>query len=328
MLDGWRNITLRSDEYELCDCVSLIWVIEEIDELVGSLNLLLDTLDIPIELESPYDLTPSLLLAILESTLKSRLPLSDKLRQAHSRQSSLLNKHFLTGSLAQSKVEAVKVFLGVLGNDVLKLDLSDVDPRRLARGEWKEVVYTGILLVRVAKQARMLEPDAFDIIDLDPDATASQIGSEVTRELSHTPHSSSPPPAGRSRPVRAISPPVPITPTRNVRNNVERKTPRPPERESTPPSTTRKTSYMTYRPIASPPKLALNAPSEVSICSCSFREDLTGSTIHCHCEIHGSGDEHFEESLDVSQSEWRNTDQLPRDILSVSVSFYECCSFD
>jgi hypothetical protein len=60
---------------------------EDVDGLVDSLNLLLDNLDIPLVLESPYDLTPSLLLAVLESTLKSRLPLSDKLRQAHSRQS-------------------------------------------------------------------------------------------------------------------------------------------------------------------------------------------------------------------------------------------------
>jgi hypothetical protein len=61
---------------------------EDADGLVDSLNLLLDNLDIPLVLESPYDLTPGLLLAILESTLKSRLPLSDKLRQAQSRQSS------------------------------------------------------------------------------------------------------------------------------------------------------------------------------------------------------------------------------------------------
>lgn len=59
------------------------------DDLVQTLNLLLDSLDIPIELESVLDLTPTLLLAILESTLSSRLPLSSKLRAADSRQSVL-----------------------------------------------------------------------------------------------------------------------------------------------------------------------------------------------------------------------------------------------
>ncbi|CAG8781301.1 9715_t:CDS:2, partial [Acaulospora colombiana] len=128
------------------------------EDLVNSLNLLLDNLDIPIEIESPYDLTPSLLLAILESTLKSRLPLSDKLR---------------TASSPQSKVEAIKVFLGVLGSDVLQRDLSSIDPRRLARGEFKEVAYVGGLLVQVAKQSGMLSQDQEEIIDVDPNSSYS-----------------------------------------------------------------------------------------------------------------------------------------------------------
>jgi hypothetical protein len=57
------------------------------DELVKSLNLLLDTLEIPIELESLLDLTPTLLLLILESSLKSRLPLPARLREDRSRES-------------------------------------------------------------------------------------------------------------------------------------------------------------------------------------------------------------------------------------------------
>jgi len=69
---------------------------------------------------------PTLLLAILESTLESRLPLPPGVREAHT---------------PQTKVEAVKIFLGLLGDDVLGVDLSQVDPRKLARGEWDECVY-------------------------------------------------------------------------------------------------------------------------------------------------------------------------------------------
>lgn len=57
----------------------------EVDELVSTLNILLDNLEIPLEIESPLDLTPSLILAILESTLQTRLPLSTNLRQASTR---------------------------------------------------------------------------------------------------------------------------------------------------------------------------------------------------------------------------------------------------
>lgn len=66
---------------------------------------------------------------------------------------------------AQAKVEAVKIFLGVLGNDLLEMDLSDIDPRRLARGELEEVEYVSRLLILVAKQAGMLGADETEIVE-------------------------------------------------------------------------------------------------------------------------------------------------------------------
>ena len=224
---------------------------------------------------------------------------------------------------AQSKVEAVKIFLGVLGNDVLKIDLSDVDPRRLARGEWREVVYVGLLLIQVATQVGLLEPEALDIIDLDPDATTSQIGSEVPTGLPPLPRKlrtpSPPPPTDppvKRSSARVVHAPVHSTPRKRYYSG-EKHTPRPPEKESTPPSTTRKPSYMTYRPVSSPPKLTYHNPAELSTCSCTFQDDMTTSTVHCHCEIHGTDDEHstFDTSIDFR---WKDTSQLPVDILAVS----------
>ncbi|KAG8749242.1 hypothetical protein FRC14_001581, partial [Serendipita sp. 396] len=136
-------------------------LIVQIDELVASLNLLLDNLEIPLQLESPQDLTPGLLLAILEATLKSRLPIPNRVRQSQS---------------SQAKVETIKIFLGVLGMDVLEMDLSNIDPQRLAEGDWDEVVYVGGLLVTVAQQQGLLTAE--EIIDLDPNSSISQVASE------------------------------------------------------------------------------------------------------------------------------------------------------
>ncbi|KIM26562.1 hypothetical protein M408DRAFT_330519 [Serendipita vermifera MAFF 305830] len=284
---------------------------DEVDELVGALNILLDNLDIPIELESPYDLTPSLLLAVLESTLQSRLPLSDKLRQAHS---------------PQSKVEAVKVFLGVLGNDILKLDLSDIEPRRLARGEWEEVVYVGTLLVRVAKQVGVLEVDAIDIIDSNPDITTEQAFSKAQNKQFTSPNTRLKPSfslpttaiSKQARPPPTAPPPIHSTPPKRGQIATERSAPRPPARESTPPPTVRKTLYMGHRPAASPSTFALEPSIDGSVCSCAFEEDVTGSTAHCHCEVHGSETETsaFDTSADLSLLKPGNVTKLPVNILT------------
>jgi hypothetical protein len=73
--------------------------------LVVSLNKLIVGLGLPFELETPLDLTPSFLLAILESLLESRLPIAQAVRESRDQ---------------ASKVAAMKIFLGVLEHDVIK----------------------------------------------------------------------------------------------------------------------------------------------------------------------------------------------------------------
>ncbi|KAG1758284.1 hypothetical protein EDD22DRAFT_850142 [Suillus occidentalis] len=116
--------------------------------LVPTLNALLAGLSLPFGLTSPTDLAPSLLLAILESILESRLPIPASIRTSRS-------------SLA--KVEAMKVFLGVLECDVLPatedIGLADLDPGRLADGCWEETVFVGELLCWLGRKRGII--DAF-----------------------------------------------------------------------------------------------------------------------------------------------------------------------
>jgi len=172
-------------------------IVESTSALVSSLNDLLTSLGIPISLASPLDLTPTLLLAILESTLESRLPLPPGVREAHT---------------PQTKVEAVKIFLGVLGNDVLGVDLSQVDPRKLARGEWDECVYVGGLLVHVAKKEGLMGDDEA-IVDVDPEVSVSDVLDEegISEGLPTLLPWSTPPPSitrgrsGAGTPVASMS---------------------------------------------------------------------------------------------------------------------------
>ncbi|KAH9159497.1 hypothetical protein EDB89DRAFT_1864976, partial [Lactarius sanguifluus] len=72
-----------------------------------------------------------------------RLPISTSIRESRS---------------DVAKVQAMKIFLGVLETDVLNEDvgLSDIDPRRLAAGEWEEVVFIAELLCWLGKQMGLL----------------------------------------------------------------------------------------------------------------------------------------------------------------------------
>ena len=117
--------------------------IELSSPLTNHLNDLLDRLGLPFVLDTPLDLTPSLLLAILESLLQSRLPLSPSVRESRN---------------DAAKVQAMKIFLGVLESDIINEDigLSDIDPRRLAAGEWEEVVFVAKLLCWLGKQMDLL----------------------------------------------------------------------------------------------------------------------------------------------------------------------------
>lgn len=108
------------------------------------LNTLLANLHIPITLETPLDLTPSLVLALFESTLRTRLPLPHATRLARTH---------------KGKVEAMKIVLGVLEDDVLGVDvgLENVDPRRLAEGREEEVRYVGEVLCWLGRKTGYLD---------------------------------------------------------------------------------------------------------------------------------------------------------------------------
>ncbi|KDQ50532.1 hypothetical protein JAAARDRAFT_199932 [Jaapia argillacea MUCL 33604] len=140
--------------------------------LLPTLNNLLANLCLPFTLVHPTDLIPSLLLAILESLLKTRLPIPLETRES---------------SANGAKVEMMKVFLGVLGSDVLgpggmvemieqrerqedggqgelrgfgegvEVGLGEVDPRRLAAGEEDEVVFVGRLICWLARKMGILD---------------------------------------------------------------------------------------------------------------------------------------------------------------------------
>jgi hypothetical protein len=111
--------------------------------LVSQLNTLLTSLRIPIPLISPTDLTPRLLIAILESILGIRIP---SVERQHDSQIS--------------KVQNIKIFMGVLETDILQVDvgLSLLDPRRLACGEREEVMFIAELLCWVGRRMKLIEP--------------------------------------------------------------------------------------------------------------------------------------------------------------------------
>ncbi|KAH8998437.1 hypothetical protein EDB92DRAFT_1932894 [Lactarius akahatsu] len=155
--------------------------------LVDPLNTLLDLLDLPFVLDTPLDLTPSLLLAILESLLQSRLPISTSIRESRS---------------DVAKVQAMKIFLGVLETDVLNEDvgLSDIDPRRLAAGEWEEVVFIAELLCWLGKQMGLL-PTKNTSSSKPPERPLSTAG-ENTGPILETSHLA--PPSARSTASNSI----------------------------------------------------------------------------------------------------------------------------
>ncbi|KAF9240167.1 hypothetical protein BU15DRAFT_45947 [Melanogaster broomeanus] len=111
-----------------------------------SLNALLASLDLPFTLDDPTDLTPSLLLAILESLIDARLPIPQTVRVSRTR---------------EAKARAMLVLLGVLECDVLhgwadEIGLGQVDPERLADGGWEETIFVGELLCWLARRKGIL----------------------------------------------------------------------------------------------------------------------------------------------------------------------------
>ncbi|EIN12919.1 hypothetical protein PUNSTDRAFT_131150 [Punctularia strigosozonata HHB-11173 SS5] len=127
-----------------------------VPELVDDLNNLIRALHLHnIEVQSPEELTPSLLLGLLECIVQARLPISQDIRRARD---------------LGAKVQAMKIFLGVLEDDVLQQDvgLANVDPRRLAEGEWDETVYVGQVLCWLARRRDILPAEPEEGPDVDP----------------------------------------------------------------------------------------------------------------------------------------------------------------
>jgi hypothetical protein len=204
---------------------------------------------------------------------------------------------------AQSQVEAVKMFLGVLGNDVLREDLSAIDPRRVAQGEWEEIKYVGKLLLLVAKRVGLLGVD--EIVDLDPNQSFGKINQDISllsdiSSLQLQPEDTSifSSPLASNHPLHS---PLPTpkqtnphyTPTELLQphSTPRLRSSRPngshiPERQSTPPLEMKK-------PNARLPSQSLRsryeAPSvNASVCTCTLDLDETKTTMHCHCDVHDS----------------------------------------
>ncbi|KAE9406269.1 hypothetical protein BT96DRAFT_987703 [Gymnopus androsaceus JB14] len=94
-------------------------------DLVDELGILLQALQLPIALQSPADLTPSLL-------------------SQHSK---------------NAEIQCMKIFLGVIETDILKRDvgLNRIDPRKLANGNWDEVVYVGEMLCWIGRECGLVD---------------------------------------------------------------------------------------------------------------------------------------------------------------------------
>ncbi|EKM79797.1 hypothetical protein AGABI1DRAFT_127480 [Agaricus bisporus var. burnettii JB137-S8] len=113
--------------------------------LTEQLNELLSSLNLPFALQSPAELTPSLLLAVLEAILDVRIPID-------------------VHDPATRHIQTIKVFLGVLETDIIRSDvgLSQIDPRLLAAGEWDEVVFVAEVLCWIGKELGLIHDKSKD----------------------------------------------------------------------------------------------------------------------------------------------------------------------
>jgi hypothetical protein len=92
-----------------------------------------------------------MLLVMLESLLQDRLPIPNSIRESRS---------------TSTRVEAMKIFLGVLSNDLLVKsgfgetvinEVAEIDPKKLALGEHDECFVIGEVLCRFAKSHGLLQ---------------------------------------------------------------------------------------------------------------------------------------------------------------------------
>lgn len=132
-------------------------------ELVSQLNKLLSSLHIPLALILPTDLTPSLLLAILEGLIGSHIPVESG------------------GSPATSKIQKVKIFLGILETDLLQMDvgLSKLNPRCLAEGRHEEIVFIAELLCWIGRRKKLISKTKNTIIANIPESPPISVAKKM-----------------------------------------------------------------------------------------------------------------------------------------------------
>ena len=101
------------------------------------LHQLLQVLHIPIHPPTLSSVSPSLLLVILESLLQYRLYLPHSIRLC---------------ATTEDEISVIKCILGVLADDVLAMDLTLVDPRRVVAGQERELEVMIMAFAVVAKR--------------------------------------------------------------------------------------------------------------------------------------------------------------------------------
>ncbi|KAL5520070.1 hypothetical protein ACEPAG_1730 [Sanghuangporus baumii] len=145
--------------------------ISDEDILTGTLNSLLASLEIPLVLQCPLELTPSDILVVLESMLRMKLPISSETRKCKTH---------------AARVEAMKIFIGVLEDDVLGVDvgLGDIDPRRLAEGRRNETLRVTQTLCWLGKRMNYISQDGLSVgnVARSRDCTLNDGGSGVLEE--------------------------------------------------------------------------------------------------------------------------------------------------
>ncbi|WVQ84111.1 hypothetical protein IAT38_006256 [Cryptococcus sp. DSM 104549] len=101
------------------------------------LHQLLRALHIPVLPPSLAATPPSLLLLILETILASRLPLPHPIRLCNT---------------PDDELAVIKCVLGVLADDILGMDLSVVNPKKVVQGHYHEMALVVMALVLVARK--------------------------------------------------------------------------------------------------------------------------------------------------------------------------------
>ncbi|KLO06631.1 hypothetical protein SCHPADRAFT_683354 [Schizopora paradoxa] len=116
------------------------------ENLLITLNSLIAGLALPLALESTLDLTPSLILGIFESILRTRLAIPPEIRKSTKR---------------DARIDCMKIFLGILGDDVLGIaaGIDRIDPVRLADGMPEETTRVAQLFCWLGKKMNYIAED-------------------------------------------------------------------------------------------------------------------------------------------------------------------------